>query len=790
MHEVLPTDIDRRNQQTLIEFCRLLKFSQNEFELILAVCNSTQQRQILVDQLRQQCAISFEEIALTPTSSTLFTTIRDTLNHHSPSALMIYNLDGVQDFDELLVATNQVREEFRQFPFPLVLWLTNYGLKRLIRIAPDFYTWANSITFETPPKIFLSFLNVLIRDVWQQVLESRENDFLNNQELGLTPGSSRIRELEASLAALAAHEIELTSLQLANLAFVRGRIADQNTTVARDHYKQSLKQWKKLLSQRGQKTKPVWREKLGHVYFHLGLWWQNHAQHHRQDSEASQRLACKYFELSVQTFKRVQKLDLVAKYINHWAESLHHSKQWHKLETVTNQALSLHQQQKYPFRVARARGLLAEIALFKNDWLSAQRHAEIALAIIHSISEITPDKILSEDTSFYNWINSFHRSWYLFSLGKAQFKQGQIDASIETLKRAQKNIQPEYDPELYSCILEYLRQSYFQQSKYLNALEIKRCKDELENRFGYLAFIGVRQFQPKQSISNSVTFTPENSRGLILVSGRKRDLEKLIQRFYQPEHVLTIIYGPSGVGKSSLIEAGLIPALQRTRFETRQIVTVYIRQYRNWLEDLRANISGGSVGKERPQTVEGLPLFSEDLPLEERVLELLRVQTQRNRLIVLIFDQFEEFFFEFKHPEVRRPFCEFFRDCLNMPYIKVVLSLRENYTHALLELERLAFLEIIDNNILDKNWLYYLRNFSPQEAKDVINDLTQPTPYTPDTELVDQVVQDLAAESGEVRPIELQIVGAQLQAEDITTLDEYYATGNQYTSNKDRAIAS
>lgn len=66
---------------------------------------------------------------------------------------MVYGLDEVADLKPVLVATNQVREEFRKLPFPLVLWLTDNGLKQMIRTAPDFYNWANVVTFEARPNL-------------------------------------------------------------------------------------------------------------------------------------------------------------------------------------------------------------------------------------------------------------------------------------------------------------------------------------------------------------------------------------------------------------------------------------------------------------------------------------------------------------------------------------------------------------------------------------------------------------------------------------------------------------
>ena len=166
MSDLSSTDRDRHNQQALDELCRLLRFSQGEFELILAVCNSTRQRQGLVQQLRQQCTVPFAEITLAPSTTTLFTTLRSYIGDPPPAALMVYGLDGVHDRHHLLTATNQIREEFRQFPFPLVLWLTDDGLRQLIRTASDFYTWANTVTFATPPEFFLAFLDEVIHDVW------------------------------------------------------------------------------------------------------------------------------------------------------------------------------------------------------------------------------------------------------------------------------------------------------------------------------------------------------------------------------------------------------------------------------------------------------------------------------------------------------------------------------------------------------------------------------------------------------------------------------------------------
>ncbi|MBC6433937.1 ribosome assembly protein 4, partial [Nostoc sp. HG1] len=157
----------------------------------------------------------------------------------------------------------------------------------------------------------------------------------------------------------------------------------------------------------------------------------------------------------------------------------------------------------------------------------------------------------------------------------------------------------------------------------------------------------------------------------------------------------------------------------------------------------------------------------------------LRENEQRNLRTVLIFDQFEEFFFVYTEPAQRKQFFEFLGECLNVLSVKVILSLRVDYIHYLLECNDLPSLKIIGNDILSNNVLYKLGNFSPADTKSIIQRLTENTSFRLEDALVEQLVQDLAGELDEVRPIELQVVGAQLQTENITTLAEYRQRGTK-----------
>ena len=107
--------------------------------------------------------------------------------------------------------------------------------------------------------------------------------------------------------------------------------------------------------------------------------------------------------------------------------------------------------------------------------------------------------------------------------------------------------------------------------------------------------------------------------------------------------------------------------------------------------------------------------------------------------------------------------------------MKVILSMREDYLHYLLEWDFISDLDVINNNILDKDIRYHLRDFSREDAYTVIECLTKRAKFNLEPQLIDVIVDGLADEKQQIRPIELQVVGSQLQEEkpQIQTLDQF-----------------
>jgi WD40 repeat protein len=337
-----------------------------------------------------------------------------------------------------------------------------------------------------------------------------------------------------------------------------------------------------------------------------------------------------------------------------------------------------------------------------------------------------------------------------------------------------------------------LREYYFQQGQYLNAFDIKQERQAIESQFGFRAFIGAGRLQPKQQIANPALLSAESQDEVaqeIASSGRLHSVKRLLERIERDDCKLTIIHGESGVGKSSIEQAGLIPALKQKPINARSVLPVLQQVYADWADELAKCLAKELVSiqkgfsltlfsvEEREDDESDFGLNSPTLSLTDSLLAQLRKNADHNLLTILIFDQFEEFFFICKDSVQRKKFYDFLRACLEIPYVKVILSLREDYLPYLLECTRLTDFEVIHNNILDKNIIFYLGNFKPDEAKLVIQSLTERTQFELEPALIDELVKDLAGEVNEVRPVELQIVGAQLQSENITTLAEYQKKG-------------
>jgi WD40 repeat protein/tetratricopeptide (TPR) repeat protein len=719
--------------------------------------------------------------------------------YRETSALMVVGLEQVQNLPGLLSASNQMRDEFgKSFLFPVFIWVTDEVLRNIIRIAPDFYNWATLTGFRVSTAELRAWLwreteavfeAALVTTDWSRFSGTHPQAY---QELGLA--RRELQERGETLAPDLAANVSFALAVYAHQQHQIGRDVACNVSTPDNHLPQL---------------------KLAAVNLQLGLGYLHQADCHRRDSHRHLQEANSYFQQGIDALDSAQRPDLVAIWISKWGEVLQQLQQWQTLQELAEKALTLHQTQGTATQQAQDYGFLADVALARGKWQQAKDWAIQAL----QCEEATGNRESGNVSEAERIASKSRCGGYRLRLAQALNGLQQPQQAIEMLERARRESRPQDDPQSYIQILKELRQSYWQQKQYLKAFEIKQAQGVVESQLGLRAFIGASRLQPLPG-EELETVALE-----ITASGRGQDVQRLIGRVVRDDCKLTVIHGQSGVGKSSLVNAGLVPALGQKMVGEFDVLPIVLRVYTNWQEELAQLLLEGisrsislrqgegsiSAGKTSPpeslrqgegskisrQSFSNNPInissnSSSDSPLNippslaEKgagglglLLEQLRQNEQRHLMTVLIFDQFEEFFFVCTDTAARRPFFEFLSDCLNIPYLKIILSLREDYLHYLLECERLARIDIINNDILNKHNRYELGDFAPEDAEAIIQELTARSQFHLESELVEQLVQDLAGDTGKVRPIELQIVGAQLQAEEITTLAEYRQRGTK-----------
>lgn len=151
MTNLSSSNIEENNQRSLQALSRAIALSQGEFSLHLLCSNSPSLQQPLVNHLQDLSAVRIQQIVLHPSVNTLFSTLVAAVDQQPLQALIVLGLESAINLDQLLVSTNMMRDEFRkQFPFPVVLWVNDEILRKLIRLAPDFKSLAlNTVRVDT-----------------------------------------------------------------------------------------------------------------------------------------------------------------------------------------------------------------------------------------------------------------------------------------------------------------------------------------------------------------------------------------------------------------------------------------------------------------------------------------------------------------------------------------------------------------------------------------------------------------------------------------------------------------
>ncbi|MHC5595673.1 MAG: WD40 domain-containing protein [Nostoc sp.] len=856
---------DEQSCRSLKQLAWAIESSVGQFKLILARCNYARERDRLIQKLREISQVEIRVLAVQQSHRTLYTAIQEEFGQEIPACVMVVGLESVQNLSVMLTSANQVREEFRKnFAFPLVVWIDDEIYKQLIQFAPDLESWATTRNFAISTQELVDF-----------IIETANQWFSNNLKVSVDVYIKLENELETAQKDLI-NKPDVYNLEIqANLESLLGFIKQINNQKdsALEHYHKALKLWRQSHN----------LERQAKILSEICFCYYLKAFKHQNVDHPDWQATWHYIQEYINFINQFQSPDTIANSVVKFGDILRDLQKWETLQSLSEKALVIHQNNNQVRELAKDYGFLAEVALAQNNWVKANQLVKQALEIFAAIPNVESANMSGVLSDIHERVfKSKDLSLYQFILGRSQYHLGQIQEATLSLETARDVGNPLEDVRLYLDILRFLQQLYFEQKEYLQAYKIKQQRRSIEQQFGLRAFIGAGRLEAtKQAFVETLrSNSPQgNIAPEIAASGRLLDVERLIERMGRPDYKLIVIHGQSGVGKSSLVNAGLVPALKNKAIGIQDYLPVVMRVYTNWVEELgkllgesgESGVCRDAMNRVFPEWGESEPQHSTSEPQHSTselgsstsepqhstsepqhstselgtptselgastselgtstselgtstselggstselgtstfdiqnthsllvssssrpsadamnrvstkfLITQLRENEQRNLRTVLIFDQFEEFFFVYTEPAQRKQFFEFLGECLNVLSVKVILSLRVDYIHYLLDCNDLPSLKIIGNDILSNNVLYKLGNFSPADTKSIIQRLTENTSFRLEPALVEQLVQDLAGELGEVRPIELQVVGAQLQTENITTLTEYRQRGTK-----------
>jgi serine/threonine protein kinase len=222
---------------------------------------------------------------------------------------------------------------------------------------------------------------------------------------------------------------------------------------------------------------------------------------------------------------------------------------------------------------------------------------------------------------------------------------------------------------------------------------------------------------------------------------RQESLRECLATILDDTFRFGVLCGESGCGKTSFLQAGIWPSLNQQNYKA-----IYIKfSDSNPFESIRDAIQA-------------------QLQLPEEVLEsdnllglFQSIKQAHPTPLVLLFDQFEQFFVHHKRKSERKTFvqdlADWYQKGSSLP-IRILVCIRGDFNYRLIELQKAL------GYFLGPHDSFRLEKFEPGEAAEVFRIIAQTEDITFDEDFVREVIiQELASrEDGLVSPVDIQIL--------------------------------
>ncbi len=202
MTNLASNNLDEQNQDAYDDLIVSIEAGVGRLNLLIAVCDYENYRQEIISryQTELQPDIRCYHVMLARNEPSLKAAIQqlveseEYLQQHQPAVITV---TGVEQLYFLRLGESQseqekffgylqwTREALREFPFAIVLWVTNQVLVNLIKKAPDFWSWRNGVFhFISRPK---NVVNIQEFEPIRNILENGELSNLNDSKYSGLP---------------------------------------------------------------------------------------------------------------------------------------------------------------------------------------------------------------------------------------------------------------------------------------------------------------------------------------------------------------------------------------------------------------------------------------------------------------------------------------------------------------------------------------------------------------------------------------------------------------------------
>ncbi|HEX4950942.1 MAG TPA: TIR domain-containing protein [Blastocatellia bacterium] len=217
---------------------------------------------------------------------------------------------------------------------------------------------------------------------------------------------------------------------------------------------------------------------------------------------------------------------------------------------------------------------------------------------------------------------------------------------------------------------------------------------------------------------------------------------------------LIVVVGPSGTGKSSVVQAGLLPRLRRERAPNATWEAIIFRPgnrpFHNLADELVAlyETSLSKTDQMLAANKLGEALAKNELPLDIPIAEALKATKWANRLLIIA-DQFEELF-TLTEEKDRKPFVNLLLKAAETASLTIVLTLRGDFYNQAISVSR-ELSDLMQQGIIN---IGYVKR---EELSRAIVEPAKTVGLQFEDGLVDRILENLEDEPGNLPLLEFAL---------------------------------